>query len=108
MHWYWSYGVLYWIAMAGSLLFLLAPFLGRMRFSSTAVRVQLFLLGVALLLWSGVGWYVFFRGADWLAAQTHFLHHVKSLLAGIAMGLFASVVVNRDFYARSRHLSSDI
>ena len=46
--------------MAGSLLFLLAPFLGRMRFSSTAVRVQLFLLGVALLLWSGVGWMSFF------------------------------------------------
>ena len=105
VHWYWSYGVssfLRWFpavppcAVPGQCVSLRRRFVSSC-FSSAWPSC----CGVAL---AGI----FFRGADWLAAQTHFLHHVKSLLAGIAMGLFASVVVNRDFYARSRHLSSDI
>jgi len=107
MHWYWQYGVSYWLAAIGSLIFLSAPFGHNTRRLPAAIRAQMFLLGLILLAWSALGWYLLAHSVDGTTslapAPLRIIEHTKSLLAGIAIGLFSSVLLNRAFYSPGKH-----
>jgi hypothetical protein len=101
MDWYWHYGISYVIVAVGSVVIALAPFLSKYRTASFWLRCGLFLAGPVGIAWSGLGFYLLRNQRDGrtVLSWPRFwaLDHMKSNLAGLAIGMLLCLTLSPEF-----------
>ena len=89
----------------GAVLLFVAPFIGRTRSAPLHIRILLLLIGPIGVAWSAIGIYLLRytneQGGTLLSWPRFWaLDHIKSNLAGLAVGILLSLFVNPEFYKR--------
>jgi hypothetical protein len=98
------------IVAAGSLFLVCAPFLSRFRNASLWLRLCLFFSGPIGITWSGIAFYLLMHEKDGhtLLSWPRFwaLDHMKSNIAGLAVGMLICIVLSPEFRSFSRRKRS--
>lgn len=106
MDWYWHYGLSYIIVAVGAVVLALAPFLSKYRNASLWLRSGLFLIGPVAIAWSALGLYLLRHQKDGrtLLSWPRFwaLDHLKSNLAGLAVGMLLCLILSPEFRSFAR------
>jgi hypothetical protein len=87
----------------GCLVLFAAQLYARTRHAARAVRIAFLLAGPIGLAWSSIGFYLLYQPSH----NTHryfVLDHIKYNLAGALLGIFATLLLNPEFYRRRKHL----
>ena len=101
----------YVIVALGSLLLAILPFMRRYRGASLWLRLGFFLQAPIGLAWSGLGFYLLAhqQGERTLLSWPRFLalDHMKSNIAGLAVGMLLCFVFSPEFRTLARHNPSN-
>jgi hypothetical protein len=104
------YAIPYGLVLAGSLFFAITPFTLRYRSTSLWLRLGLFLTAPIAMAWSVIGFYLLLHriggktSLPW--SQFWLLDHMKSNLAGLAIGMLLCLMLSPEARSLGRRKSS--
>jgi len=90
------------VVAAGSIFFVIAPFLRRYRAISWWMRSVFFALALSGIAWSGIGFWLLLHSTQLTRQARWTVFHGKGTLGGIFFGLLTSLFLSPEFWRLRR------